>query len=41
MLQPETKPKLLKVVEMELITNKYENVLDKDTGIRYMLKEQK
>jgi hypothetical protein len=41
MLQAETKPKLVKVVEVELISKKFENVLDKDSGIRFMLKESK
>ena len=37
-LQAETKPKMLKIVENELITKKAESVADKDTGCTYMFK---
>ena len=36
LLQPESKPKVLKRVEVELITKRAEAVLDKDTGCRHM-----
>ena len=36
LLQPESKPKVLKKVEQELITKRAEAVLDKDTGCKHM-----
>ena len=35
-LQPETKGKMLKIVENELITKKAESVVEKETGCEYM-----
>ena len=35
-LQVETKPKMLKIVENELITKKAESVVEKETGCEYM-----
>ena len=40
MLQSETRPKLLKAVENELITKKAEQVLEKDTGCKYMFQNK-
>ena len=36
-LQPETKIKMLKIVEREMITNMAESVASKDSGVVYML----
>jgi hypothetical protein len=40
-LQPETKSKLLKKVETELITLKAEAIVEKDTGCDYMFTHSK
>jgi hypothetical protein len=40
-LQPETKPKMLKIVENELITKKAESVVDKQTGCDYMFENSR
>jgi hypothetical protein len=40
MLQVETKPKLIKCVELELITKVAEVILDKDTGCNKMFKDK-
>lgn len=36
LLQAESKPKLLKRVEVELISKRYDQVLEKDTGCKHM-----
>ena len=36
-LQPETKPKMLIIVEKEMITNYAEPVVEKETGCAFML----
>ena len=40
-LQAETKPKMLKIVENELITKKAEVVGEKDTGCVYMFQHSR
>ena len=40
-LQPETKPKMLKIVENEMITKKAESAVEKDTGCVYMFQHSR
>lgn len=40
-LQPETKAKILKRIEHELITSKAQSVIDKDTGCDYMFQHSR
>jgi len=37
LLQPETKPKLMKRVEKELISNRNQLIVEKPTGCKYMI----
>ena len=38
MLQPETKPKLMKRVEQELVTNRSKQIVEQQTGCMHMIK---
>lgn len=40
-LQPETRPKLINRVLKELITNRSQQILEKDTGCRYMIENRR
>ena len=40
-LQPETRPKLLKRVEKELISNRNKEILAKETGCKYMIENSR
>ena len=39
-LQPETKTKMLQIVEFELISNKAEEISGKDSGVKYMFQQK-